>query len=53
MIGYHPAFKIFNKDNAYCVANNQKITIDEVLKGGSVAYPLLNQNNIILNNGKH
>ena len=40
MLGYHPAFNIKGKDVAYCSVNDQKITIDAILKVGSNAYPV-------------
>jgi galactose mutarotase-like enzyme len=53
MLGYHPAFNIKGKDVAYCSVNDQKITIDAILKVGSNAYPVLNQNKLLLFNGNY
>jgi len=51
MLGYHPAFNTTKK--SYCTIENQKVTIDDVLKIGSDAFPLYNQNKLTLFNDKH
>ncbi len=53
MFGYHPAFNIKGKNIAYCSVNNQKITIADILKAGSNAFPILHQNKLSLFNGNY
>ncbi len=48
MLGYHPAFNTTKK--SYCKIGGQKVTIDDILKIGSDAYPLFNQNKLTLFN---
>jgi len=51
MLGYHPAFNTTKE--SYCKIEGRKVTIDDVLKVGNAAYPLLNQNKIVLFNENH
>jgi len=47
MFGYHPAFKLHTV-NPVVVANEQVITLDEILKVGSRAYAIPNCNELVL-----
>jgi len=48
MLGYHPTFKLAGKGDEIIRIQNQKITIDEVLKKGGSAYPFFDVNKLTL-----
>lgn len=50
MLGYHPAFLLSDTGEETLMANNQKITLTDVLNAGSNAYPVLNSDEIVLIN---
>ena len=50
MLGYHPAFLLSNTTEEIIEINDKKFTINEVLKAGSNAFPILNTNKLILKN---
>lgn len=50
MLGYHPAFLLSNTGKDTLVANDKKITLEEVYKVGHNAFPVLNTQKIILEN---
>ena len=49
MLGYHPAFLLSEKN--LIEANGQKISIPEIMAGGSKAFPVLDCQKIILHKG--
>ncbi|QTE21356.1 aldose 1-epimerase [Polaribacter cellanae] len=50
MLGYHPAFLLSNTGKDTLVANDKKITLEEIYEAGHNAFPVLNTNTIILEN---
>ena len=50
MLGYHPAFLLSNTGNETLISDTKEITINDVLKAGSNAFPVLNTDKIILKN---
>lgn len=50
MLGYHPAFLLSNTGNETLEAGTEKITLTDVYKSGSNAFPVLGTEKIILNN---
>lgn len=50
MLGYHPAFLLSDTSEETLIANNQKITINEILNAGHNAFPVLNIEEILLIN---
>ena len=48
MLGYHPAFKLSGTSFEILQTSTQKITLQEILKAGSLAFPVLNCNKIEL-----
>ncbi len=50
MLGYHPAFLLSNTGYETLVSDIKKITIEDVLKVGHNAFPVLDTNKIILKN---
>jgi hypothetical protein len=50
MLGYHPAFLLSDTGEETLMANNQKITLTDVLNAGSNALPVLNSDEIVLIN---
>lgn len=48
MFGYHPAFKLNGELDEVISSKTQKISIPEIIKGGDIAYPVLNTNEILL-----
>ncbi|MBG7611964.1 aldose 1-epimerase [Polaribacter sp. BAL334] len=50
MLGYHPAFLLSDTGEETLMANNQKITLTDVLNAGSNAFPVLNSDEIVLIN---
>lgn len=50
MLGYHPAFLLSDTGEETLIANNQKITLTEILKAGHDAFPVLNIEEILLIN---
>lgn len=50
MLGYHPAFLLSNSGKEIVKTNDVEITLNEVLKAGSNAFPVLNIDTIILKN---
>jgi len=51
MLGYHPAFKL-HTDTPVIIANDQKISLDEVLAVGSRAFQVPNCTSITLKDEK-
>ena len=51
MLGYHPAFKLYSS-NPMIIANDQKISLDEVLAVGSRAFQVPNCTSITLQDEK-
>jgi galactose mutarotase-like enzyme len=50
MLGYHPAFLLSATGEETLMANNQKITLSDVLNAGSNAFPVLESDEILLIN---
>ena len=50
MLGYHPAFLLSNTGKETLIANNTKITLNDIYKVGHNAFPVLNSDTIILKN---
>ena len=50
MLGYHPAFMLSNTGNETLISNAKEITLADVYKAGSNAFPVLNADKIILKN---
>lgn len=50
MLGYHPAFMLSNTGNETLISNDTEITLADVYKAGSNAFPVLNADKIILKN---
>ena len=50
MLGYHPAFLLSDSGKETLQSGDVKITLDEIFKAGSNAFPVLNSNKIILKN---
>jgi galactose mutarotase-like enzyme len=50
MLGYHPAFLLSNTGKEILESNGKKITLGDVYKAGSNAFPILNSDKIILKN---
>ncbi len=50
MLGYHPAFLLSDSGNEILESKGAKITLEDVYKAGSNAFPVLNSNSIILKN---
>ena len=50
MLGYHPAFLLSDTGKEILHSNNETITLKDVYKAGSNAFPLLNTDKITLNN---
>ena len=50
MLGYHPAFLLSNTGKEILESNGKKITLADVYKAGSNAFPVLNSDKIILKN---
>ena len=50
MLGYHPAFLLSNTGKETLISGDKKITLSDVYKEGSNAFPILNSNKIILKN---
>ena len=50
MLGYHPAFLLSDSDKETLESNGTEITLADVYKSGSNAFPVLNSDKIILKN---
>jgi len=50
MLGYHPAFMLSDTGNETLEAGSEKITLKDVYKAGSNAFPVLGTDKIILKN---
>lgn len=50
MLGYHPAFLLSNTGNETLHSGNEIITLNDVYKAGSNAFPVLNTDKITLKN---
>ena len=50
MLGYHPTFLLSNSGKEIFLANDKTYNLTEVYKAGSNAFPILNCNQIILQN---
>lgn len=50
MLGYHPAFLLSNTGKETLISDDKTITLNEVNKVGSNAFPVLNTDKIILKN---
>jgi galactose mutarotase-like enzyme len=50
MLGYHPAFLLSGKGNEFVSGNDQKISLEEIIAGGSKALPVFDCEEILLNN---
>ncbi|MCG1035096.1 aldose 1-epimerase [Polaribacter sargassicola] len=50
MLGYHPAFMLSDTGNEILEAGTEKITLKDVYKAGSNAFPVLGTDKIILKN---
>jgi hypothetical protein len=50
MLGYHPAFLLSNSGKETLIANEKEITLLDVYKAGSNAFPVLNTESIVLKN---
>ena len=50
MLGYHPAFLLSNSGKETLIANEKEITLSDVYKAGSNAFPVLNTESIVLKN---
>jgi hypothetical protein len=48
MLGYHPAFKLSGNNNETFEANKQRISLQDILNVGSIAYPVLDADEIHL-----
>lgn len=48
MLGYHPAFKLSGEKNEICKTRNNEISIQKIMDGGSIAFPVLNAQEIKL-----
>lgn len=48
MLGYHPAFKLSGDNSEICITQSQKITLQNIMDGGSNAFPILNTDEITL-----
>lgn len=48
MFGYHPAFKLSGDNFEICKTQSHKATLQNIMAGGSNAYPILNTNEITL-----
>ncbi len=48
MLGYHPAFMLSSNLDELVKSENKEVTIPEIIKNGSKAFPILNTNEIIL-----
>lgn len=48
MLGYHPAFKLNGDGLELCKTNSHTATIQNIMDGGSSAYPILNTDEITL-----
>lgn len=48
MLGYHPAFKLSGDTSEICQTSSHKASIQNIMDGGSSAYPVLNTNEITL-----
>ncbi len=50
MLGYHPAFLLSDSGNEILISDDKKITLSDVYKAGSNAFPVLNTDKITLKN---
>tara|TARA_B110001450_G_scaffold171916_1_gene160390 strand:- start:3155 stop:3946 length:792 start_codon:yes stop_codon:yes gene_type:complete len=50
MLGYHPAFLLSNTGKETLISNGKNITLSDVYKSGSNAFPILNSSKITLKN---
>jgi hypothetical protein len=50
MLGYHPAFLLSDTGEESVITNGKKITLNEVMKAGSNAFPVLDSDEILLIN---
>ena len=50
MLGYHPAFLLSDSGKEIIISDDKKITLSDVYKVGSNAFPILNSDKIILKN---
>ena len=50
MFGYHPAFELSGDKNEFCRTKKETISLNQIFKVGGDAYPVLNCNEIILEN---
>lgn len=50
MLGYHPAFELSGNKSEFCKTKFKTISLEQVIKAGEAALPLLNCNEIILEN---
>lgn len=50
MLGYHPAFLLSDTGKETLISSYQKVTLSDVYKTGSNAFPVLNTDKIILKN---
>ncbi len=50
MLGYHPAFMLSSTGKEVLMANDKEITLSEIYKAGSNAFPVLNTDAVILKN---
>jgi len=48
MLGYHPAFKLSGNLTEYCMVNNKKITIQNVIDKGGPSFPFFDLDEISL-----
>jgi len=48
MLGYHPAFKLNGNGSELCKTNSHTATIQNIMDGGSSAYPILETDEITL-----
>lgn len=48
MLGYHPAFKLSGNYGEICKIRNQEISLQKIMDGGSIAFPVLNTQEIKL-----
>lgn len=48
MLGYHPAFKLTGNNTEICKTNNQEVSLQKIIDGGSTAFPILNVGEITL-----
>ncbi len=49
MLGFHPAFKIYNSSSVFKTSNKQ-FSLSQILEAGSNAFPIKNCNQVILTN---